>query len=436
MQARTRRNRVAILVSITLCLTSTCEMQGDRFASQRSRAANIAYAATIGDFGNGSDAQAGSETAAGSRSPYAGADAYEVADWWKADISEYDGSLTLISYEAAYTEPDDPLTMTTAVTTDTILDLDYGFYEEPDINFSENIEYESVETTAAALPSVVTTVQEPVTTAPQTVQAIPGSVVFHSSGYGHGVGMSQNGANFYAMYDGWTYDQILSFYYPGTTLVRRSNVENESMTVSGKTDSVLSILSQICYNEMGGSFSVEAIKAQAVAAYSFYLYNGKAAGMICKPNPPQRVVDAVQSVLGIAVYYNNAPALTTFYASSGGATANCSDIFYGSIPYLVSIPVRHDDTSDPNYSSTKVFSVSSLKSKLQNAYHVQLSGNPYDWIQLEYGDGGYVANAVIGGQVRVKGNELRNVLGLKSPKFSFVYEDASSGTEQTTAAPL
>ena len=50
-----------------------------------------------------------------------------------------------------------------------------------------------------------------------------------------------------------------------------------------------------------------------------------------------------------------------------------------------------------------------------------MTGNPYDWIKLEYGDGGYVANAVIGGQVRVKGNELRTVLGLKSPKFEFVY---------------
>ena len=430
MQARTRRNRVAILVSLTLCLTSTCEMQGDRVATQRSRAANIAYAATLGETAAAPDVQAGFGAINEGRSPSAGADAYEVADWWKADISEYDGSLTLISYEAAYTEPDEPLTMTTAVTTDTTLISDYTTESTILHNLSEDNEYNSVETTAAPLPAVVqTTVQEPVTTAPQTVQAIPGSVVFHSSGYGHGVGMSQNGANFYAKYDGWTYDQILDFYYPGTTLVRRSNVENETMTVSGKTDSVLSIVSQICFNEMGGYFSEEAIKAQAVAAYSFYLYNGKASGMVCKPNPPQRVIDAVRSVLGVAVYYNNAPALTMFYASSGGATADCGDIFYGKIPYLVSKPVQHDDTSDPNYNCTKVFSVSSLKSKLEKKYQVKLSGNPYDWIQLEYGDGGYVAYAVIGGQVRVKGNELRNVLGLKSPKYSFVYEDASSGND-------
>ena len=66
-----------------------------------------------------------------------------------------------------------------------------------------------------------------------------------------------------------------------------------------------------------------------------------------------------------------------------------------------------------------MFTTAELKSKLENKYHVQLSGNPYDWIQLQYGDGGYVATAIISGQVSVKGNELRTVLGLKSPKYSF-----------------
>ena len=43
-------------------------------------------------------------------------------------------------------------------------------------------------------------------------------MVFTTNGYGHGVGMSQTGANAYAQNDGWTYRQILSHYYPGTTL--------------------------------------------------------------------------------------------------------------------------------------------------------------------------------------------------------------------------
>ena len=41
--------------------------------------------------------------------------------------------------------------------------------------------------------------------------------VFTVRGYGHGVGMSQVGANYYAG-KGWSYERILTHYYPGTTL--------------------------------------------------------------------------------------------------------------------------------------------------------------------------------------------------------------------------
>lgn len=405
MQARTRRNHVAILVSMALCFTSTCAIQSDRDAMLRSGAANIAYAATTGDYENDSDVQAASDSNSSESNLDADADAYDVSDWWKADLYEYDESLTLISYEAAYTEPDEPLTMTTATT----------------INSQVSTET-SEETTV--FTTTVTTVEEPAVTAQQfeIVYAETGNVVFHSSGYGHGVGMSQNGANYYATYDGWTYDRILNLYYPGTQLVQKSLSETETMTVGGKTDTVLSILSQICNNEMGSSFSDEAIKAQAVAAYTYYLYNGSGAGMVCKPNPSEKIVDAVRSVLGIVVYYNNEPALTSFYASSGGTTASCRDIFYEDLPYLLSVAVDHDDVFDPHYNSSMVFSSEELKAKLEGTYHITLTGTPYDWLQLEYGDGGYVAYAVIGGQVRVKGNDLRSVLGLKSPKFDFVFE--------------
>jgi stage II sporulation protein D len=39
---------------------------------------------------------------------------------------------------------------------------------------------------------------------------------FTTNGYGHGVGMPQYGAQYYALYGGYTYDQILTHYYSGT----------------------------------------------------------------------------------------------------------------------------------------------------------------------------------------------------------------------------
>lgn len=44
-------------------------------------------------------------------------------------------------------------------------------------------------------------------------------LTFHVTGYGHGVGMSQYGANVMAI-RGSGYADILAHYYPGTTLIR------------------------------------------------------------------------------------------------------------------------------------------------------------------------------------------------------------------------
>ncbi|MFA9379575.1 MAG: class B sortase [Acetanaerobacterium sp.] len=45
-----------------------------------------------------------------------------------------------------------------------------------------------------------------------------GSFTFTTYGYGHGVGMSQMGADGYAKNEGWTYKQILEHYYTGSTV--------------------------------------------------------------------------------------------------------------------------------------------------------------------------------------------------------------------------
>lgn len=45
-------------------------------------------------------------------------------------------------------------------------------------------------------------------------------LLFNTEGYGHGVGMSQNGAKVLAL-SGWSYQDILSYYYPGTVLAAK-----------------------------------------------------------------------------------------------------------------------------------------------------------------------------------------------------------------------
>ena len=50
-----------------------------------------------------------------------------------------------------------------------------------------------------------------------TVEAETDSIVITTKGYGHGVGMSQYGANAMAK-NGATWKEILAYYYPETTL--------------------------------------------------------------------------------------------------------------------------------------------------------------------------------------------------------------------------
>jgi len=215
-------------------------------------------------------------------------------NWKKAQISDYDTSLSLVEYQEVDETEAEKMQITTA--TGELATSGTVGSSAPD-----------------AAVSLATDLQ-------------PGEFGFTTYGYGHGCGLSQNGANFYATYGGYDYQAILFHYYPGTTLMQVDIPD--SVTAGGRTGSVLDIISMLVYNEMGSTMAPEAMKAQAVAAFT-YVMNPKANNnsLICKDNPPQNVIDAVQSVLGQALYYNGDYALTVYSASSGGYTAAASDVF-------------------------------------------------------------------------------------------------------------
>ena len=55
-----------------------------------------------------------------------------------------------------------------------------------------------------------------------TVKATENAVTFSVSGYGHGIGMSQYGANYYAQ-KGWDYKKILEHYYNNAKIIKNDN---------------------------------------------------------------------------------------------------------------------------------------------------------------------------------------------------------------------
>ena len=319
---------------------------------------------------------------------------YEPTDWWKAEIDEYE-DLSLVSYET--------------------------------VDASANAD---AQTLAEGRDDTI------VSNSP-TVSAVsstdPGTFAFTTYGWGHCVGMSQNGANFYAKYAGWSYQDILFHYYPGTTLKNTGTAETEMVTVQGVPGNVLQQVSEIVNVEIGPSFEPECIKAQAVAIYTYMKYhNNDAHDLRGKPNPSQKIVDLCASVLGEALYYNDNYCLTMFYASCGGITANCYDVFSADIPYLRSVTSDYDSQYDPHWGTVTYYTVDEVRSRLQNAYNITLSDNPKNWIQIIEGNGGYVNSVVVDGQITVRGYPFSRVLGLKSPKFTYIC--GGGGVSQPIAA--
>lgn len=328
------------------------------------------------------------------------ADDESEEDWFKAELDEYDDSLSLISYK---TSPEaarkgskknskDPKPVELNVTGGYVGDIPF-LESEPEI------------------------------------ESRPGQFAIVTYGWGHGVGMSQNGANFYATYSGWTYQDILFHYYPGTVLMDTGTAYDEEINVAGVSGDVLSMVSQIVFNEVGSSMNYEAIKAQAVAVYTYCKYNGNnSSDLRCKPNPPKNVVDAVSEVLGYALYYDGDFALTMFSASSGGITANCDEVFWKDLPYLRSVSSDYDAAYDPHYGTVTYIDDFQLRNMIQSAYNIKLSDDPYNWIKPEYSEStGYVTYVNIDDKVRVKGYDLKLALGFKSSKFNVFYTPRPEG---------
>ncbi len=265
---------------------------------------------------------------------------------------------------------------------------------------------------------------EPTPSAVNVEDVPPNSFAFTTYGWGHCVGLSQNGANFYAIYGGWNYQDILFHYYPGTVLKNTGTAETEMITVQGVPGNALQQVAEIVNLEVGPSFHTEAIKAQAVAVYSYIkYYHNDSHDLKGKPNPPQSLIDACASVLGEALYYQDDFAMTMFGASCGDLTADSNDIFEMNLPYLRSVSSDYDAQYDPHYGDVKYFTAEEVRQIIQDAYHLTLSDTPENWIQIIQGNGGYVRQVNIDNQMTVRGDAFRYQFELKSPKFTYVYAE-------------
>ncbi len=427
MQKMLKRAAAAVSGALVLSATTGMDTADSTTAEETSAVTTAAVESAAADETEASSAAAETEIAEEEQKM--------PEDWVKADISDYDSSLTLVSYELATPEmakvgePVDPfagLSEEERKALEEEIAKKKSALRKGTPTLSKNAaKSRSKEPTAVELKTSGAYVGDiPESQPDPSIAAQPGEFAFVTYGWGHGVGMSQNGANFYAAYAGWTYQDILFHYYPGTYLMNTGLTDEEELTIAHEpAGDTLKVVSEIVNREVGGSFSYEAIKAQAVAVYTYIKYNGDdSKDLRGKPNPPQVVIDACEEVLGEALYYDDNYALTVFSASSGGCSANCYEVFYADYPYLRSVPSDYDAAFDPHWGTVTYMSADVVKKKLETAYHITLSDDPGNWIQPVYSDEtGYVTEVLIDGQTYAKGYPFSMMMGLKSSKFSLTY---------------
>lgn len=220
-----------------------------------------------------------------------------------------------------------------------------------------------------------------------------------------------------------------------TTPAEILSVRSGGQTVTGEA---YDIICRVVQNEVGSSFETEAIKAMAVASYSYIKYYNAylstAPSLSLSGSVSTKVANAVKEVLGQAVYYNGRYANCTYFAVSAGCTTSASSVWGTTqYPYLVSVDSAVDTAYSTGWSSYKTlytFSADALAQKMNAVLGTTLDAaatDPGTWIEiLSRTDGLYVGSVRVGDKTTTGRNIRDNILGLRSHAFDVSY-DAASG---------
>lgn len=194
--------------------------------------------------------------------------------------------------------------------------------------------------------------------------------------------------------------------------------------------------------EMPASYPEEALKAQAVATYTYYTYqkNRKLEGMqgahfSDAPAFPEsysvdalkkrwgdsydanlkKITTAVDAVAGELIQYDGKPIFAAYHSCNSGRTESAKTVWGSDYAYLQSVP-----SSGDTLSSAMASTVTIADNDFAKAFPaLALSGDAADWITgtPETSAAGTVTAITIGGKT-FTGREVRSALGLRSACFT------------------
>lgn len=197
--------------------------------------------------------------------------------------------------------------------------------------------------------------------------------------------------------------------------------------------------------EMPALYESEALKAQAVAAYTYACYKRnqnkeknydittdytvdqsfKSREKALKDwgskgkDYEAKIDAAVKATLGEYLSFDGKPILAVYHAISSGRTNSAKTIWGKEIAYLKSVPSEGDKLVD-NYISKVTLSESQLLKKLENSFEFETSEE--EILEVEQREGNTVKTLKLYGKT-VSGGEIRSALGLASQNFEIKKED-------------
>ena len=215
---------------------------------------------------------------------------------------------------------------------------------------------------------------------------------------------------------------------------RLKDKDSGGITNISARDYILGVVSA----EMPASYHIEALKAQTVAAYTFALWrkneNKKEDFDITSDSNldqayidkdgrakkwgeneaeyTEKILSAIDAVLGQTVNYDGKIALTLYTAISGGKTENVKNLWGKEYSYLT--PVESvGDLLSPNYLTTADFTKEQLMEKIEGISDINVS----KWFSSPvYSDSGTLLTIKFGDKT-FTGRELRSALNLRSANF-------------------
>lgn len=206
--------------------------------------------------------------------------------------------------------------------------------------------------------------------------------------------------------------------------------------------------------EMPATYHEEALKAQAVAAYTNLQRlrknpDASLSGADISDSPSkhqgyyteeqqrekwgdkydayrQKIENAVREVLGEVILYDGEPIVAAYCALCPGRTEDASVIWQGDIPYLKSV-VSSGDRLSPDYSVTTVMSIAEFRDAVKNDSEIVLPDDPAQWIKintLSENHTGVVKSVTVGNK-EMDGVKARRLFSLRSPAFTVSFANGS-----------